>query len=90
MPANEEFDFAEQLALRNGSTQEKFRHFEYGHLPAGGMRKASALCTSLAMQMIEEIKDCPQLTLGLQKLIEAKDCFVRAARDTEEGHGSLR
>ena len=29
--------------------------------------------------MIEELDDGPELTTGLRKLLEAKDCFVRAA-----------
>lgn len=30
--------------------------------------------------MIRELPDGPELTAGLRKLLEAKDCFVRQAR----------
>jgi hypothetical protein len=36
-------------------------------------------CQALAMTMIMTIADGPELTTGLRKLLEAKDCFVRAA-----------
>lgn len=31
------------------------------------------------MDVIEDLPDSPELTTGLRKLLEAKDCFVRAA-----------
>jgi hypothetical protein len=33
---------------------------------------------SLAFEMVERCPDGPELTTGLRKLLEAKDCFVRA------------
>jgi len=33
--------------------------------------------------MIRVLPDGPELTSGLRKLLEAKDCFVRAALDKE-------
>ncbi len=38
-----------------------------------------------AERMIEhhELPDGPELTAGLRKLLEAKDCFIRAALDSE-------
>jgi hypothetical protein len=36
-------------------------------------------CADLAASMIEDLPDGPELTAGLRKLLEAKDCFVRAA-----------
>lgn len=38
-------------------------------------------CHDLAAQMIAALPDGPELTTGLRKLLEAKDCFVRAALD---------
>lgn len=35
----------------------------------------------LAREMLYNLDDDPQVTLGLHKLIEAKDCFVRAGVD---------
>jgi hypothetical protein len=36
-------------------------------------------CGGLAEEMIRVLPDGPELTAGLRKLLEAKDCFVRAA-----------
>jgi hypothetical protein len=36
-------------------------------------------CHDLALQMIQALPDDPELTVGLRKLLEAKDCFVRAS-----------
>lgn len=56
------------------------RYFEYGHLP-GHLQRASEPCAHLAAQMISLLPDGPELTAGLRKLLEAKDCFVRQALD---------
>lgn len=43
-------------------------------------RLISGWCQSLSEQVTEIIPDDrPELTAGLRKLLEAKDCFVRAA-----------
>jgi hypothetical protein len=59
------------------------RHFEplfaHGHLPAGKLRDTSAECAALADEMVTILPDGPELSAGLRKLLEAKDCFVRAA-----------
>lgn len=34
---------------------------------------------ALALNLIPNIEDGPELTAGLRKLLEAKDCFVRAS-----------
>lgn len=67
---------------RHPSTQQIARWFDYGHLPAGAARHTSALCHDLAAAMLDDLRDGPELTAGLRKLLEAKDCFVRAAIDT--------
>ncbi len=36
----------------------------------------------LGLFMVNTVPDSPELTAGLRKLLEAKDCFVRAALDT--------
>jgi hypothetical protein len=41
-------------------------------------------CEQLADSIIEGIpQDGPELTAGLRKLLEAKDCFVRASLDNQ-------
>jgi len=59
------------------ATVEILRFFEYGHLPPH-LQTISAPVGDLAIQMAAEL-DGPELTAGLRKLLEAKDCFVRAA-----------
>lgn len=53
------------------------RFFEYGHLPPV-LQEFSRPISEMAHQMAATLEG-PQLTLGLHKLLEAKDCFVRAA-----------
>lgn len=59
------------------------KHFEplfsYGHLPEGPIRQASGMCAGLAYEMVASLPDGPELSAGLRKLLEAKDCFVRSA-----------
>jgi hypothetical protein len=41
---------------------------------------------NLALSMVDAIEqDSPELTAGLRKLLEAKDCFVRATLDEQPG-----
>ena len=53
-------------------------YFEYDHLPSH-LQAVSQPCHALAHAMAAELGDSPELTAGLRKLLEAKDCFVRAA-----------
>lgn len=52
--------------------------FEYAHLPKGLPRDTSAVMCSVAQDMVRTLPDGPELSAGLRKLLEAKDCFVRA------------
>jgi hypothetical protein len=52
------------------------RFFEYKHLPENLQEVSRPLC-ELAHQMAD-IPNSPEVTAGLRKLLEAKDCFVRA------------
>lgn len=54
------------------------RFFSSGHLPAH-LRPTAQACEVLAGQMIAALPEGPELTAGLRKLLEAKDCFVRSA-----------
>lgn len=56
------------------------RYFTYEHLPAR-LQAISKLCADFAERMVEELPDGPELTAGLRKTLEAKDCFVRASLD---------
>lgn len=65
---------------RHPATQAILKHFQYGHLPPD-LAEVSVKCQLLAQTMVEVLPDGPELTAGLRKLLEAKDCFVRAALD---------
>lgn len=53
-------------------------YFNYHHLPDGLLRQTSERICETALSMAERL-DGPELVVGLRKLLEAKDCFVRAA-----------
>lgn len=61
------------------ATAEILKHFSYDHLPENLQEYSEPICR-LAKRFAEEL-DGPELTAGLRKLLEAKDCFVRAALD---------
>jgi len=60
------------------------RFFSYEHLPAE-LQTVSRPCAELARQMEELLPDGPEKSAGMRKLLEAKDCFVRAALPLLEG-----
>lgn len=64
---------------RHSSTRHFAPLFSYEHLREGKMRGVSQYCAMVAQEMIADLPDGPELTAGLRKLLEAKDCFVRAA-----------
>ena len=63
---------------RHFSVQQVTQFFDYAHLP-DDLAAISGECANLADSMITQLPDSPELTVGLRKLLEAKDCFVRAA-----------
>ncbi|NIL57093.1 hypothetical protein [Salinispora arenicola] len=71
-----------QLDDRHPSVVRIARYFTYDHLPPA-LQAVSKECHDLAEKMITTLPDSPELTTGLRKLLEAKDCFVRAALDEE-------
>ena len=54
------------------------KYFAYSHLPAE-LRETSRAIWELAARMETDIPDSAEKSAGLRKLLEAKDCFVRAA-----------
>lgn len=63
----------------NDPTNEAiFRYFEYAHLPAQ-LRAVSEPFHDLALKMIQTLPRNAERSAGLRKLLEAKDCAVRAA-----------
>lgn len=66
------------LSHRHQSVQDIMRWFATDHLPDSKNRDIVQSCEDLALEMIGSIPDDPELTAGLRKLKEAKDCFVCA------------
>lgn len=58
------------------------KHFSYTHLPAH-LQLVSKPLGDLASQMDHDLPDCDEKSAGLRKLLEAKDCFVRARLEKE-------
>jgi len=69
---------ADAYAMRHPDVVHLLRFFEYAHLPER-LQVVSAPCGQLADDMVRTLLDGPELAVGLRKLLEAKDCFVRAA-----------
>lgn len=67
-----------QLELRHISVRDIYQHFKFEHLPSD-LSDISRECHDLAVKMIDNLDDGPELTAGLRRLLEAKDCFVRQA-----------
>jgi hypothetical protein len=53
------------------------QYFEYAHLPAK-LQEVSKPIGELAKLMDESLPDSAEKSAGLRKLLEAKDCLVRA------------
>lgn len=56
------------------------KHFKFDHHPEK-LQEIIRPIGELALAMDEKIKDSPEKTAGLRKLIEAKDCLVMAHWD---------
>lgn len=60
------------------------RYFSYRHLPEH-LQVVSAPIFSLADEMDQGLPECAEKSAGLRKLLEAKDCFVRAKLEEKSG-----
>lgn len=58
--------------------------FRYDHLPPK-LAEISAPFAALARLIVTDLPRNPERTVALRKLVEAKDCAVRAALYREEG-----
>lgn len=67
---------------RHPGVAQILQYFAWAHLPSG-LQPYSRNCAELAINMVVYLADGPELTTGLRKLLEAKDCFVRAALDAD-------
>lgn len=62
---------------RHPGIEQLLSFFVWEHLPEH-LQKASKPFGELAHQLVEDMPDSPELTVCLRKLLEAKDCAVRA------------
>ena len=53
------------------------KYFEYQHLPPHLQEISAGVC-ELAKEMDAKLEDSAEKSAGLRKLLEAKDCLVRA------------
>lgn len=53
------------------------RHFEFKHLKPELQAVSGPIC-AMAQDYDQNLPDCAEKSAGLRKLLEAKDCFVRA------------
>jgi hypothetical protein len=58
--------------------EQLLKYFKFDHLPEK-LQKVSGPFCALAQQMVSTLPSGPELTAGVRKLLEAKDCCVRAA-----------
>ncbi len=58
------------------------KYFSFEHLPER-LQRVSAPIKSLADLMEEMLPDGAEKSAGMRKLLEAKDCFVRAMLEKE-------
>lgn len=69
---------------RHPGVENVLKFFHYEHLPAE-LQPVSKTIHDAAVTIVNAIpQDSPQLTLGLHKLLEAKDCFVRADAEAKD------
>lgn len=59
------------------------QYFEYQHLPPK-LQAVSRPIGELARLMEDTLPDGPEKSAGMRKLLEAKDCFVRASLPIEK------
>ena len=58
-------------------TEMILRYFKYDHLPAPLQSVSKPFC-EMAHQIADGATSGPETTTALRKLLEAKDCYVRA------------
>lgn len=67
-------DFGE---LERVSGERMLRYFRFAHLPSR-LQEISSRFAKLAAFLVENVASGPERTVAFRKLLEAKDCAVRA------------
>lgn len=66
-----------------GPVNRLMRFFVFAHLPQA-LQEPSRSCAELAEKMDVMLVESAEKTAGMRKLLEAKDCFVRARLEQEQ------
>jgi hypothetical protein len=66
---------------KDGIFEPMLQYFAYSHLPEK-LKAVSEPFGQLAARIVETLPRNPERTMALRKLLEAKDCAVRAALTT--------
>lgn len=72
-----EAEAIEQAKARTLADEPMMQYFVYAHLPAH-LQAVSKPFGDLAETLVEKLPRNPERTVALRKLLEAKDCAVRA------------
>lgn len=68
---------------RHPSTVSIMKWFKSDHLP-DRLKMIATPIREVAETLASRLPDGPELTAGLRKLVEAKDCMVRAELDRDD------
>lgn len=68
------------------STEHLLTFFRHAHLPPH-LQEIARPIGELALTMANTLPEGPEVSVGLRKLLEAKDCFVRANLRARDHHG---
>jgi hypothetical protein len=71
-------NLTEGISPRHPATEAMLKHFRFAHLPPA-LQEHSRPFGELAEHIADNVPDGPEKSAGLRKLLEAKDCIVRAA-----------
>ena len=76
--------------MKHPANQNIMQWFHVGdHLPEGLPRQVMVTLKLAAETLNREVPDGPEKTAGLRKLLEAKDCMIRASIPCERRSGPL-
>lgn len=79
------------IGLRHRAVDELLEHFTYAHLTNAELAATSKQFHDLAHWLADNLPDGgAELTVGLRKLLEAKDCAVRAHARRLRNAGTIR
>lgn len=76
-PATESSGNVKRNTVKTSKVNPIMQYFEYAHLPEHLQTPNKAIC-DIAKEMDKNLVNSHEKLIGLRKLLEAKDCFVRA------------